>query len=318
MKKTPFLLFLLLLTLRIPAQQEVQYSQYMLNGLGLNPAYAGEKEELEIMMGRRVQWTGFNNGPEANFVSFSKSIGKKGFYSGWHGVGAYVEEDKTGMFTSKAAYLTYAYHLKLAKNYIFSAGISAGARFYSLDNALYNASDPALSNNAISVFIWPDITPGLRLSSKKGFIDLSAKQILDNKLANGSQEIGTSSRLVPHFFLTFGRKFESSNYAWTITPSMQIHSSITYLPAADANVLVFYHNIVGVGFSYRVGDAAVAMLQFRLMRKILIGLSYDYSLSRFAPAAANSQEIMFGFSPYALPEHQPGGTRVAQCPAFDY
>ncbi|KLT63583.1 type IX secretion system membrane protein PorP/SprF, partial [Pedobacter sp. BMA] len=54
----------LLLMLRpASAQQDAQYSQYMFNGIYINPAYAGYKEVLNVHSFYRSQWTGITGAP---------------------------------------------------------------------------------------------------------------------------------------------------------------------------------------------------------------------------------------------------------------
>ncbi|MCX6295908.1 MAG: PorP/SprF family type IX secretion system membrane protein, partial [Bacteroidetes bacterium] len=118
-RKTILFLFL---AFAANAQQAVQYSQFMMNEYGLNPAVAGSDKGINVMVGRRVQWRGFAFAPETNFASVTKSFGKKGYKLFWHGVGAYVEQDKFGIFTNKVVYASYAIHLKLSSKYYFSAG----------------------------------------------------------------------------------------------------------------------------------------------------------------------------------------------------
>jgi type IX secretion system PorP/SprF family membrane protein len=303
----------------IHAQQNVTYSQYMLNGMGLNPAYAGESGPLEIIMGRRTQWVGFPGGPVANFAGVCKGFRKKGFYRSWHGIGAYVEADNAGLFTMKNFSVIYAWHKRLAHGYTISAGVSIGAAIYSFDGLVSDPSDPALRLYPPEVFIFPIINPGIRLSSRKMYFDFSIKQATANETVSvgGTKEIGTSNRLIPSFYFTFGRNFTSANYAWTYTPSIQLRSTLTFYPIADLNFLIYYHKTIGIGVSYRNLDSFVAMLQFRLKNKIILGLSYDYSVSRFSNANANSREIIFGFTPYGVPNAPLGANRIAQCPGFD-
>jgi type IX secretion system PorP/SprF family membrane protein len=313
------ILCLLMLGKNAVAQQSAQYTQYMLNEIGLNPAYVGERGPLEFIAGRRSQWVGFPNAPVNNFAGFSQSIGKKGFYKGWHGIGAYVEEDRSGLVATKSASVSYAYHIRLAKGFILSAGVSVGFMQYTLDGSLFDAADPALYQYPASVFIFPIINPGIRLHSKRVYFDFSLKQATANKTVNvdGVKAVGVKNRLWPDWFFTMGKRFESANYAWTFMPSVQIRSSVTFIPTADVNMLVFYHHMIGVGVSYRSQDAIAMMLQFHLMKdKIVLGLAYDYSVSRFSSAAANSQEAIFGFTPNAVPDRIPAD-RIAQCPGFD-
>ncbi|MFI5150259.1 MAG: PorP/SprF family type IX secretion system membrane protein [Bacteroidia bacterium] len=303
----------------LKAQQNPQYTQYMLNELGLNPAYAGERGPLEFIFGRRSQWIGFPGNPRGNFGGFSKSIGKKGFYKSWHGVGAYVTDDNIGLIATKSVSLLYAYHIRLAHNFILSAGVSVGFTEYNMDGAIYDGTDPALSLYPPSVFIFPVINPGIRLHSKKVYFDFSLQQTTANRTVNvdGVKEIGVKNRLWPSWYFTCGKRFESANYAWSFTPSVQVHSSITFLPTADLNMLVFYHRMIGAGISYRSQEAIAGMIQFRLYKdKIKLGLAYDFVVSRIVNGASKSEEAIIGITPNAVLEHIPA-ERISQCPGFD-
>lgn len=320
MRKGVFIsIFVLLSAMHSHAQQVTQYSQYMLNVLGMNPAYAGEKGPMEFLIGRRTQWVGFSGAPVSNFAGGTVALGKKGFYHGWHGIGAYVEEDKAGMFTNKAFSLMYSYHKRLAHGYVFSAGLSLGMSIIGIDGSLHDLTDPALSAYPAIVNVFPLVTPGVRLYSKYMYFDLAVKQVLNNETVafDGVKELGTNNRLHPQILFTFGRRYVSANYAWVFTPSVQIHSSVLFLPAVEANFLAFYHKIIGLGISYRNGDAIIAMLQVHPTSKITLGLAFDFSVSRLVNGYANSQEAMFGFSPNGLPDQEIPRTRIARCPGFD-
>jgi len=54
----------LLASISVFSQQDPLYSQYMLNPLVINPAYAGLNNNLNIMAGYRTQWTGFDGHPQ--------------------------------------------------------------------------------------------------------------------------------------------------------------------------------------------------------------------------------------------------------------
>src|SRR3989344_7387761 len=114
MMKNKLLILFLFFSFAVSAQQTSQYSQFMMNEYGLNPAVAGSGKGLYVMVGRRTQWRGFELAPETNFASVTKVFGKKGYRYYWHGLGAYVEQDKFWMFAHRAAYGSYAIHLKLS------------------------------------------------------------------------------------------------------------------------------------------------------------------------------------------------------------
>ena len=77
MIKIKIVVILLLFSVSVYAQQAVQYTQFMMNDYGLNPAVAGSGKGLYVMVGRRSQWRGFAFAPETNFASVTKAFGKK-------------------------------------------------------------------------------------------------------------------------------------------------------------------------------------------------------------------------------------------------
>lgn len=315
--KIKILIVLLSFSFVVSAQQAVQYSQFMMNDYGLNPAVAGSGKGVYIMFGRRTQWRGFAFAPETNFASVTKAFGKKGYKYYWHGIGAYVEQDKFGVFTNKVVYGSYAIHLKLSAKYYLSAGVAAGIKSVALTNTVHNNFDPALEQNGPKVLV-PDIIPGLYLYSKKVTVGLSMRNVYKNTLKQGSKEIGNASRLQPTLVFTASKKFQSSGYDFVFVPGVNVQSNLLGIPSAQFNFMAYYRQRVGVGISYRAHDAISAMIQIRVLKNVVVGFAYDYTISKFRSANANSAEFMMGMTPVMSSEgyEAPGG--AADCPKFDF
>src|SRR6201996_9795520 len=92
------------------AQQTVQFSQYMFNGLALNPAYAGYKEDWTLNLASRIQWVGINDAPQTGTVSVD---GLTDNNSKNMGIGLLMTFDRLGPETTTSAYANYAYRLRL-------------------------------------------------------------------------------------------------------------------------------------------------------------------------------------------------------------
>ena len=54
---------------KVLAQSEPMFSQYMLNGLVINPAYAGVHKVTDVTLIYRNQWTGIDGAPETQTLS---------------------------------------------------------------------------------------------------------------------------------------------------------------------------------------------------------------------------------------------------------
>ena len=73
------LLFLLAVPPKLVAQEDPLFTQYLVNPLSINPAYAGANDMLQATMLSRIQWIGLvdNFGPPTtNLLSASMPISK--------------------------------------------------------------------------------------------------------------------------------------------------------------------------------------------------------------------------------------------------
>jgi type IX secretion system PorP/SprF family membrane protein len=319
MKTFASLLAAFLIVITAPAQQTNRYTQYTLNNLGMNPAYAGSyQNKVEIMMGRRNQWYGFDGAPVSNFVSVNYGYRPNYSFKGWHGFSAYVEQDKLGYFTQKSAYLGYAYHVRVFNGLNMGFGLMAGIRTFGITNGIGGAEDPAFANNKSLVRAYPDLIPGFRLYSKKMFLDISVKQLYVNRIKQGGKQIGTDAKLPPHYYITYGRKIHTGYYGLVVAPSVHVQSSLLSLPQVDLGCIVYYHKRIGLGANYRVNNAISGILQVNVMRNVVVGFAYDYTTTKFRAAAANSYEFMVGISPIMMSDEKLNRNRVASCPSFDF
>lgn len=283
----------------------------MLNDYGLNPAIAGSTRGWNILMGRRAQWRGFAFAPETNFISVTKEFGKKSYKHYWHGVGAYIEQDKFGVFENKVGYGSYSLHLKLVRKYYLSFGVAVGVKQVNISNVIIdnsNTPDPALVLKDESILLYPDIIPGLYFYSSKLSVSVSVRNIYKNTLT-------ASSKLDPTAYITVSKKIVSSGYDFVFIPAIHVQSTFSDLPFLHFNYMAYYRKRVGLGLTYRLHDAVSAVLQVRVFSNLVIGFAYDYTISKFHSANANSTEFMMGFSPLMNYETR---NNVAECPKFEY
>lgn len=314
------LVILLLLPAIYFAQQTPSFTQFVLNQYALNPAVAGTNIGMEATVGSRQQWIGMPNAPATHFGSVMYGWRKKFSYRGHHGVGFYAEDDRQGMYSSKSAYVSYAYHLRIFTGLNIGAGIFAGVRRMGLNQLLYDFTDPALAAQKNYGYLYPDVIPGLRIYTKKLFFDISARQLYVNQIRQGSFHIGSSgSRLDPTVLFSVKRRFVLSDYNWTLVPAAMMQYSPHGVPFIQANCMVFYRKLVGVGASVRGTAFASAIVQIKFLKNIIAGLAYDYPTNRLRAAGANSFELVLNFNPGNGDED---GNRprinVAQCPDFDF
>src|SRR6187549_3550410 len=110
---------------RCLAQQRPQFTQYMFNGLVLNPAMAGIEQAPNVMLISKIQWAKVDGAPTTQILSASARIPNSNA-----GVGITFTNDKIGIHKNQYLQTSFAYHLPLTEKSFLSMGLQAGADFY--------------------------------------------------------------------------------------------------------------------------------------------------------------------------------------------
>jgi len=106
--KTMTLVIAFFATTNAFAQQEYMVTQYMYNGLSLNPAYAGIHKGISVSGLWREQWVGIEGAPSTQFVSIHSPLNYR-----YASLGALVYRDVIGSKTEHTGYFSYAYRIKV-------------------------------------------------------------------------------------------------------------------------------------------------------------------------------------------------------------
>lgn len=293
--KTYFVLSFIGLSNGLMAQQQPQYTHYLLNHFAINPAVAGSKSCLDATFGYRNQWVGFEGAPKTAFGSLH-TVFKNNKYGldNKHAMGLMIESDKYGPFTRAKFKVAYAYHFPFSRNVLMSMGLFVGIEqlsFRSGQVTLIDFNDNAIGR-ASNALIVPEVVPGVFLQSKKWFGGLSIHQTLTPQI----KAVGTAeSKLVRHGFITLGRKFEHKK--WDFIPSTLIKVAPAAPLAVDLNLIAEYNNVFAFGLTYRNVDALSALIKFKALNYFTIGYAYDYTLSKIQAGAANTHEIVISINP---------------------
>lgn len=303
------------------AQQTTNYIQYIFAKGVVNPAASGTNinQKYYYTFGSNRQWVNFDNAPKSNFGNVSFTIRPPRSYSYWQNVGVTIENEQSGILTYNGFYANYTIHLLLRKNLIASFGVNAGFRKFFLSNGLIDPNDPVLQKTTSHSFAYPDIVPGFRLSNKKFFFDISAKQISINQQKDPftNHQIGSPSKLNPTIFMAYGRVFPISEN-WIMLPSVGINMAFISPPSVAPTLMFYYANRFGFGLAARNLSFTSAIFQVRILENLSVGLCYSYSINETNVAAPNSYEIMIGVAPMGLGNKTKGRRSVAKCPALDF
>ena len=85
-------------------QQEPQYTQYMFNMMSVNPAYAGTRQALNLLMLSRIQWVGLEGAPRSNTFALHTPVKNKRM-----GLGTSVITDNIGPVSNNYINVNYAH-----------------------------------------------------------------------------------------------------------------------------------------------------------------------------------------------------------------
>jgi type IX secretion system PorP/SprF family membrane protein len=300
MKKYLCIIYFLFLFSSVFSQQLPQYTQFIFNKTGYNPAAAGTslKSPMEIIFGGRTQWIGLNNNPKTAFLSANYTFIPQRSYRNWHNAGVYIDQDRNGAFVNNTIYLSYAFHQMITKKTVMSVGVFAGMRQFSLNTSILDRNDPAVMNSSKALFAYPDIIPGIRIYNRNFFADLSLWQltIFQQKGYFSSSQIGSPSKLPATFIFTIGKKFNLPLDNKFLV-SVNVKGTYKSLPLLELNLMNYWNQRFAYGVSLRGIDFVSGIFQLRIVNNFVVGFAYDMSINRMFHPAVNSVEVMIGVSP---------------------
>ena len=277
------------------AQQDVLLSQYMFNHLLINPAYAGSKEYMMATLLYRDQWVDWKDAPTTQVASLHGPLGLTNL--GWGGL---ISHDHEGVTDRTDFYLNLAYHLKVSEKLKLGMGIRAGGSYWVRKNSdlvYWDANDPKFVEDKATDFL-PNVGAGFYLYSKHFYAGISTPEILSydpsKSLSVNTNEAKAIPHQVRHYFATTGVALPVSHDV-VLKPSVLVKYTPNAPVEADLNLNVLLANILWIGGSYRTEDAAVAIVEIQLTKKLRLGYSYDFTLTDIKKYSSGSHEIMLGY-----------------------
>jgi type IX secretion system PorP/SprF family membrane protein len=273
------------------SQQDPMVSQYMFNGLLLNPAYGGTHSYYNASFLYRSQWVNFDGAPETQVLAADGPFAKDKV-----GLGLVLSHDKIGVTEETDFFANYSYKINVGPGK-FSFGVKAGVSQYkaNVTSLVYwDEGDEMFSNNVNNKVI-PKFGYGMYYYTDRWYAGLSIPTLIAyQKGKKFSFDVEQSSYMRRHYYLNAGIVVDMGEN-FKIKPSFLVK----YLPAApvqtDINANVYYKEMISLGVSFRTGDAVVAMAEYIYDNRIKIGYSYDYTLSKIRDYSSGSHEIMLGY-----------------------
>ncbi len=297
MKKHILLLFSFVFAFAANAQQDPQYNLYQFNQMVINPAYAGARDGLSVVLSRRDQWAGFKGAPKTNCLSLHGPVLNKNL-----GVGLTVISDAMGPRNMVGVYGNVAYILKLNSSWKLSFGVNAGYNRFQFD--FRDITFKTTENNSFvlqnQTYNALDINAGFYLRSNTFFVGLSSTHLQNKTLYNyeivadtgQTGSFNVSYRLRTHTMFTIGKSFKLSDDV-IFAPTIMTRRVGTN-GSGDLNLNFFLYSKLWLGFFMRGGYGPGFLFQYYISNKFRVGYSYDTGL-KDARRLGPSHEIMIGF-----------------------
>lgn len=284
MRRRGFLLILgLFMYSGLFAQQSSIYSQYMFNGLAINPAYAGQDNLLSITALARLQSVGLEGAPDTQTLSVHTPVVKDKM-----GLGLQFFHEKIGVTDQTGVFASYSYRIQIS-DFKLSFGLQAGVNFYNTQYSqlvVQNPGDPVFQNDERSVT--PNFGSGVLLTNKMLFVGVSMPQML----STGDKD-KTIIQETP--FMVYGGYTFELNPVLKLTPST-LFKLVNGRPVEwNINANLIIKDLVWVGVSFRPVNAVVGMLQLQLTDQLSFGYGYDITLGELRTIESGSHEFMLNY-----------------------
>lgn len=270
------------------AQQRPIFSQYMFNGLVLNPAYAGNQKQFSASLLYRDQWINFEGAPKTQTL-----IAHTAFKDWPVGAGLIISRDQIGVHDDYSIYGSYSYKIKTLVGTL-SMGLQAGFNYTVSDfNKLrtYNLSDPNFMSRLARFD--PNFGTGAFFNNKTTYAGISIPFIINNKVYD-KEDIISEAREARYYFLTGGHVF-TINEMVKLKPSTLIRVQEGQPLGIDLNANVFLDEVVNIGASYRSGDAMIFLFEIMVNQNFTFGYAYDRTVSRIVGYTNGTHELMLTY-----------------------
>ncbi|KQN32483.1 hypothetical protein ASE92_17950 [Pedobacter sp. Leaf41] len=297
---------LLLCSTLAKAQQDAQFSQYMFNGIYINPAYAGYKEQLNVHAFYRTQWTGIQGAPKTVSIAVD-AIANDGNV----GLALQVSSDKLGAQRNQSVYGNYAYRIRLNADGTsrLAFGLGVGAVQLGIDGAMLNPNDPEIYQPVgLQSTILPDARAGVYFANDRFYAGFSADNLVSQYI--DIDRYAFIAQPKPHYYLTAGTLIPLSKDI-LLKPSFLLKDDRGGPTSLDLNAFLILAERFWIGGSYRTGvklynksylqkdlsqlNSAVGAIQVFPTENLRIGYAYDYSIGPLQGYSSGTHEISISY-----------------------
>lgn len=276
-------------TLRVCAQQEPKWNQYMFNDFFFNPGVAGSRQAISTLIASRYQWVNIpeNASPRTSCLSVHAPVE---FLRG--GVGLLVVQDQEFFNKSTNVRLNYAFRIPL-RNLNIGIGLYGGMIQTSLDGTKFKPetpNDPLLVATNVQANAF-DVGAGIHLISKRWFLNLSMNHLNEPKLQFNNT--GSNLTMARNLFGSAGYQIPLNKY-FRLTPSVLYKSNGTSTQL-DYNVMLSLGTRLWLGAGFSQNDGVLGMFGYRMRNGVRFGYSFTQHIGELGTLTNGSHEAFLGY-----------------------
>jgi type IX secretion system PorP/SprF family membrane protein len=304
MRKLQYLLSLLLVLIlgtlaKISfAQQDALNTQYVMNKLFINPAYAGYKEQPTFVALHRSQWVGFKGAPTTQVFSFDMPLKADEF-----AVGGTLLHDKVGPTSRLSLSADFAYRMRLSNRATLCFGMKATGEIFQAnltDVALHSdfvgQEDDAFMYNTEGLFL-PNIGFGVYYHKKTHYLGVSIPRLIRNKLdkkGTNAYEV-FDGRQEPTLILTGGKMYKVNRQV-KLQPNFVARTMLNAPISLGLFLNMIYLDQFTIGGFCFVQESAGLLFQWQVNKQFRIGYSADVATNSLITTNVGSHELCASFT----------------------
>ncbi|WP_128544688.1 PorP/SprF family type IX secretion system membrane protein [Larkinella soli] len=275
---------------QVSAQREVLYSQYMINPLTINPAYAGSRDVLSMTAVFRRKWFSVPGAP------VTQTFGADGALPGGKvGLGLLALNDRMGLYSATGISGAIAYRFNVTALSKLSIGASGGINVL----PIYDPSTSAGINKVL-----PSFGLGIYYQADRFWAGISKPELVSRPLALAVSQAAPLTYQRP-LFVNLGGRFDAGE-SIVFLPSILLTQQNDLPLGIDLNAKAWLEQKLGLGISYRANNSTlistqnyvVLMAEYQLANTIRVGYSFSSQTIEYPYFPQKSvHEIIFRFTP---------------------
>jgi type IX secretion system PorP/SprF family membrane protein len=275
--KTLFCLLIVTVSFSVQAQQDPTFSQYLMNPLAYNPAYAGSYDMVNATATSRLQKSGTDKPVLTNAFALHSSFPSTDVM----GLGIYVMTRKFDIYKFTDVTMAYSYKIKINDYTRLSFGLQSTYSSHGYDYGNLTMSDQQLrqgdplynlNNTSISKL---NFGGGLfLLNQEKFFASLSVPKILASKFERN----GIAAESYNPVIYVSGGVILGGKSNLPVRPAFLLRTSKGVATSIDLSTSVLLSKIIWAGVSLRDLKTLAVIGQLDITEHLRVGYSMDIQL----------------------------------------